>query len=242
MLPHGQKYKSITFRTDTSNPPSSWTVCRRWCCCGSFGLTSGYRNQLFLCLHICIYTVQCSSLCISHVQEGEHRQISSDSALVTSWFLKFLLNFEEGWGDQAGQTNWGLKPQMLKCILKQLTSAVDAWSLALKQAKLHASNEDCGLWEVTKRCFRWECSWCSMVKSVRFWCSVCPLSQSGYIDGPILTTFHTNLVILPALMEFMQYGFIAMGLATIIIASLLHRRFRVKLLLSINTCFSLLLC
>lgn len=117
MLPHGQKYKSITFRTDTSNPPSSWTVCRRWCCCGSFGLTSGYRNQLFLCLHICIYTVQCSSLCISHVQEGEHRQISSDSALVTgnytwtSWFLKFLLNFEEGWGDQAGQKIevWNLK-------------------------------------------------------------------------------------------------------------------------------------
>uniref|UniRef100_A0A3P8VGW3 Scavenger receptor class B member 1 n=1 Tax=Cynoglossus semilaevis TaxID=244447 RepID=A0A3P8VGW3_CYNSE len=50
--------------------------------------------------------------------------------------------------------------------------------------------------------------------------------ESGYIDGPILTTFHTNLVILPAVMEFMQYGFIAMGLATIIIASLLHRRFR----------------
>uniref|UniRef100_G3N717 Scavenger receptor class B member 1 n=1 Tax=Gasterosteus aculeatus TaxID=69293 RepID=G3N717_GASAC len=46
--------------------------------------------------------------------------------------------------------------------------------------------------------------------------------ESGYIDGPILSTFHTNLVVLPAVMEAMQYGFIALGLATILIASLLH--------------------
>lgn len=52
--------------------------------------------------------------------------------------------------------------------------------------------------------------------------------QSGYIDGPILTTFHTNLVVLPAVMEYMQYGFIALGLATIIIAVLVHRRLKVK--------------
>ncbi|XP_065821422.1 scavenger receptor class B member 1 isoform X2 [Labrus bergylta] len=48
--------------------------------------------------------------------------------------------------------------------------------------------------------------------------------ESGYIDGPILTTFHTNLVILPAVMEYMQYGFIALGLATILIASLVYHK------------------
>ncbi|XP_041826592.1 scavenger receptor class B member 1 isoform X2 [Melanotaenia boesemani] len=46
--------------------------------------------------------------------------------------------------------------------------------------------------------------------------------ESGYIDGPILTTFHTNLVVLPAVMEYMQYTFIALGLLTIIVASLVH--------------------
>ncbi|XP_031731073.1 scavenger receptor class B member 1-like [Anarrhichthys ocellatus] len=48
--------------------------------------------------------------------------------------------------------------------------------------------------------------------------------ESGYIDGPILDTFHTNLVVLPAVMDFMQYGFIALGLATILIASLVHHK------------------
>lgn len=48
--------------------------------------------------------------------------------------------------------------------------------------------------------------------------------ESGYIDGPILNTFHTNLVILPAVMEYMQYGFIALGLATIVIAVIVLRR------------------
>ncbi|XP_077944826.1 scavenger receptor class B member 1 isoform X3 [Gasterosteus aculeatus] len=52
--------------------------------------------------------------------------------------------------------------------------------------------------------------------------------ESGYIDGPILSTFHTNLVVLPAVMEAMQYGFIALGLATILIASLLHHRVTVS--------------
>ncbi|XP_013883578.1 scavenger receptor class B member 1 isoform X2 [Austrofundulus limnaeus] len=46
--------------------------------------------------------------------------------------------------------------------------------------------------------------------------------EKGYIDGPALTTFHTNLVVLPAVMEYMQYIFIALGLATIIVASLVH--------------------
>lgn len=53
--------------------------------------------------------------------------------------------------------------------------------------------------------------------------------QSGYIDGPILNTFHTNLVVLPAVMEYMQYGFIALGLATIIIAAVVHYKAKVRL-------------
>lgn len=48
--------------------------------------------------------------------------------------------------------------------------------------------------------------------------------ERGYIDGAILDTFHTNLVILPAVMEYMQYGFIALGLVTIIIAIVVLRR------------------
>ncbi|KAG7218788.1 hypothetical protein INR49_019717 [Caranx melampygus] len=48
--------------------------------------------------------------------------------------------------------------------------------------------------------------------------------QSGYIDGPILNTFHTNLVVLPAVMEYMQYGFIALGLVTITIAVFVYHR------------------
>lgn len=53
--------------------------------------------------------------------------------------------------------------------------------------------------------------------------------ESGYIDGPILSTFHTNLVVLPAVMEYMQYGFIGLGLAMIIIAALVHYKVKVKL-------------
>ncbi|CAL9682422.1 unnamed protein product [Knipowitschia caucasica] len=44
--------------------------------------------------------------------------------------------------------------------------------------------------------------------------------ERGYIDGPILDTFHTNLVILPAVMEYMQYGFIALGLLSILVSAL----------------------
>ncbi|MEQ2166281.1 hypothetical protein GOODEAATRI_026257 [Goodea atripinnis] len=44
--------------------------------------------------------------------------------------------------------------------------------------------------------------------------------EKGYIDGPILTTFHTNLVILPAVMEYLQYIFIALGLLTTVVAIL----------------------
>ncbi|CAN9504477.1 unnamed protein product [Ophioblennius macclurei] len=50
--------------------------------------------------------------------------------------------------------------------------------------------------------------------------------ESGYIDGPILDTFHTNLVVLPTIMEVMQYSFMALGLVTIITAAVLHRRLK----------------
>ncbi|XP_047426294.1 scavenger receptor class B member 1 isoform X1 [Mugil cephalus] len=48
--------------------------------------------------------------------------------------------------------------------------------------------------------------------------------ESGYIDGPVLSTFYTSLVVLPAVMEYMQYGFIALGLVTIIIAAAVYYR------------------
>ena len=55
------------------------------------------------------------------------------------------------------------------------------------------------------------------------------LLQRGYIDGPVLSTFYTNLVVLPAVMEYMQYGFIALGLVTIVIAAFVHYKVKVKL-------------
>lgn len=42
------------------------------------------------------------------------------------------------------------------------------------------------------------------------------LFQSGYIDGPVLRTFRMNLVILPMVMDYMQYIFIGLGLCFII--------------------------
>ncbi|XP_041754624.1 scavenger receptor class B member 1 isoform X2 [Coregonus clupeaformis] len=53
--------------------------------------------------------------------------------------------------------------------------------------------------------------------------------ESGYIDGEILTTFHTNLVILPMVMVYMQYCFIGLGLATILGAVLLRYREKASL-------------
>lgn len=50
--------------------------------------------------------------------------------------------------------------------------------------------------------------------------------EKGYIDGPILSTFYTSLVVLPTVMEVMQYLFIALGLATIITAVVVHRRLK----------------
>ncbi|XP_055063624.2 scavenger receptor class B member 1 isoform X2 [Misgurnus anguillicaudatus] len=45
--------------------------------------------------------------------------------------------------------------------------------------------------------------------------------ESGYIDGPVLNTFRTNLVVLPMVMEYMQYIFIALGLGLILGAAVL---------------------
>uniref|UniRef100_A0A4W5MFB5 Scavenger receptor class B member 1 n=1 Tax=Hucho hucho TaxID=62062 RepID=A0A4W5MFB5_9TELE len=52
--------------------------------------------------------------------------------------------------------------------------------------------------------------------------------ESGYIDGEILTTFHTNLVLLPKVMVYMQYCFIGLGLATILGVVLLYYRKKVR--------------
>lgn len=56
-----------------------------------------------------------------------------------------------------------------------------------------------------------------------------PHLQNGYIDGPVLNTFRTNLVVLPAVMEYMQYSFIALGLVVLIIGILVYHKAKVKL-------------
>lgn len=48
--------------------------------------------------------------------------------------------------------------------------------------------------------------------------------ERGYIDGPIVNTFYTSLVVLPVVMEVMQYGFIVLGLVTIVISIVVLRR------------------
>nr|XP_046226446.1 scavenger receptor class B member 1 isoform X1 [Oncorhynchus gorbuscha] len=53
--------------------------------------------------------------------------------------------------------------------------------------------------------------------------------ENGYIDGEILTTFHTNLVLLPMVMVYMQYCFIVLGLATILGVVLLNYRNKASL-------------
>ncbi|XP_029476095.1 scavenger receptor class B member 1-like isoform X2 [Oncorhynchus nerka] len=46
--------------------------------------------------------------------------------------------------------------------------------------------------------------------------------ENGYMDGAIVKTFHTNLVLLPMVMVYMQYCFLGLGLATVLGAVLLH--------------------
>ncbi|XP_055729659.1 scavenger receptor class B member 1-like isoform X2 [Salvelinus fontinalis] len=53
--------------------------------------------------------------------------------------------------------------------------------------------------------------------------------ENGYIDGEILTTFHTNMVLLPMVMVYMQYCFIVLGLATILGVVLLYYRKKASL-------------
>ncbi|XP_029025059.1 scavenger receptor class B member 1 isoform X3 [Betta splendens] len=48
--------------------------------------------------------------------------------------------------------------------------------------------------------------------------------ENGYIDGPILKTFHTNLVVLPEVMKWMQYVFIVLGVVLLISGALLYYR------------------
>nr|XP_023009947.2 scavenger receptor class B member 1 isoform X2 [Maylandia zebra] len=48
--------------------------------------------------------------------------------------------------------------------------------------------------------------------------------ENGYIDGPIVNTFRTNLVVLPTVLEYLQYILIGLGLATIIIAAVVYRK------------------
>ncbi|XP_055729665.1 scavenger receptor class B member 1-like isoform X6 [Salvelinus fontinalis] len=52
--------------------------------------------------------------------------------------------------------------------------------------------------------------------------------ENGYIDGEILTTFHTNMVLLPMVMVYMQYCFIVLGLATILGVVLLYYRKKIR--------------
>lgn len=73
------------------------------------------------------------------------------------------------------------------------------------------------------------------------------LSQSGYIDGPVLNTFRTNLVVLPMVMEYMQYIFIGLGLATILGAVILYLNDKVCSLLQflcmlLMQCFTNIIC
>ncbi|KAM8853546.1 scavenger receptor class B member 1 isoform 2-T3 [Synchiropus picturatus] len=58
--------------------------------------------------------------------------------------------------------------------------------------------------------------------------------ERGNIDGPVVDTFYTNLVVLPAVMEYMQYGFIALGTLTVIIAALVHRRLKANDKMAVN--------
>uniref|UniRef100_A0A3Q4GPF7 Scavenger receptor class B member 1 n=1 Tax=Neolamprologus brichardi TaxID=32507 RepID=A0A3Q4GPF7_NEOBR len=53
--------------------------------------------------------------------------------------------------------------------------------------------------------------------------------ENGYIDGPIVNTFRTNLVVLPTLLEYLQYILIGLGLATIIVAAVVYHKVKVKL-------------
>ncbi|XP_036383262.1 scavenger receptor class B member 1-like [Megalops cyprinoides] len=50
------------------------------------------------------------------------------------------------------------------------------------------------------------------------------LEESAFIDGPVLTTFRTALVVLPAMMKCVQYILIGLGVGSILVAIILHLR------------------
>lgn len=76
------------------------------------------------------------------------------------------------------------------------------------------------------------------LKERQYWnLSFLYLSQSGYIDGPVLDTFRTSLVVLPMVMEYMQYIFIALGLAGILGAVMLYVTDKVRGLLCLFCMF-----
>ncbi|XP_056389866.1 scavenger receptor class B member 1 isoform X2 [Hyla sarda] len=46
-------------------------------------------------------------------------------------------------------------------------------------------------------------------------------SESGYLDGPVYNTYYNTLVMLPTVLDYLQYVFIALGLCFILVASVL---------------------
>ncbi|KAM9329957.1 scavenger receptor class B member 1 [Gastrophryne carolinensis] len=46
-------------------------------------------------------------------------------------------------------------------------------------------------------------------------------SESGYIDGPVYSTYYNTLIVLPIVLEYLQYVFIALGLLLILIGAIL---------------------
>ncbi|KAG9487610.1 scavenger receptor class B member 1 isoform X2 [Eleutherodactylus coqui] len=45
--------------------------------------------------------------------------------------------------------------------------------------------------------------------------------ESGYIDGPVYTTYYNTLIVLPVILDYLQYILIALGLCLILVAAVL---------------------
>lgn len=50
---------------------------------------------------------------------------------------------------------------------------------------------------------------------------LCFLGQSGYIDGSVLSQFYTNLVLIPSILDYLQYIFLGLSVPLIISAALM---------------------
>ncbi|XP_073442240.1 scavenger receptor class B member 1-like isoform X2 [Dendrobates tinctorius] len=46
-------------------------------------------------------------------------------------------------------------------------------------------------------------------------------SESGYLDGPVYNTYYNTLIVLPMVLDYLQYIFIALGLCFILVAAVL---------------------